>query len=523
MTQSTPAGMVELIERLRSRDQDWQRQTDGWAMAPRVGQSLLHDFNGIDSSAGLKTGTQSRAIPDALSSTPANGLADGGKTDRGALAFYNEIDPFAAAWLRELIKADLIAPGIVDERDIRDIRPDELSGYAQHHFFAGIGVWSLALRLAGWPDDRPIWTASCPCPPFSSAGPNFRCPECDTRSPVPNAVRTGAFDCIRCGHEWQADERHLFPELFRLIRECDPELVLGEQVASADGRTWLDVVSASLEMLGYAVGSPDTCAAGFGAPHIRQRLYWVADAQDIGGRREPGILGAPKGSGIPEVSGQRDRRTEFGYGGVSGGPVHTKQSRLERHARHGDYGGQSGRLDTHASGSASAAGGISGMADTGRWVLQHQLQSGGGASAERSLEGAAWQRQRRRTDDRDGFPVGRLADADSGQRGGLTDGEGCQHDGQAAGRIESDSLAQCGGSNGGPGPTNGYWRAADWLCCTDGKWRAVEPGTFPLADAGAFRNRVAELRGAGNAVNLAQAQGFIEAVMDILPADQVPA
>ena len=85
-------------------------------------------------------------------------------------AFYNEIDPYAAQWLRNLIAAGHIAPGVVDERSIEDINPQELHGFAQCHFFAGIGVWSLALRRAGWPDDRPVWTGSCPCQPFSAAG-----------------------------------------------------------------------------------------------------------------------------------------------------------------------------------------------------------------------------------------------------------------------------------------------------------------------------------------------------------------
>ena len=85
-------------------------------------------------------------------------------------AYYNEHDPKTAAWLRELIKRDLIAPGYVDERSIEDVKPDELSKYTQCHFFAGIGGWSLALRIAGWPDDRPVWTGSCPCQPFSAAG-----------------------------------------------------------------------------------------------------------------------------------------------------------------------------------------------------------------------------------------------------------------------------------------------------------------------------------------------------------------
>src|SRR3990167_3813886 len=71
-------------------------------------------------------------------------------------AYYNEIDPYAAQWLRNLIKAGHIAPGDVDERSIVDVRADDLRGYTQCHFFAGIGVWSHALRLAGWPDELAV-------------------------------------------------------------------------------------------------------------------------------------------------------------------------------------------------------------------------------------------------------------------------------------------------------------------------------------------------------------------------------
>jgi DNA (cytosine-5)-methyltransferase 1 len=60
-------------------------------------------------------------------------------------AYYNEHDPFAAAWLRNLIAAGHIAPGDVDERSIVDVRSADLVGYRQCHFFAGIGVWSHAL------------------------------------------------------------------------------------------------------------------------------------------------------------------------------------------------------------------------------------------------------------------------------------------------------------------------------------------------------------------------------------------
>src|SRR5574343_921245 len=168
--------------------------------------------------------------------------------------YYNEHDPFAAAWLRELILAGHIGFGIVDERSIEDVTPADLDGFTQCHFFAGIGVWSHALRRAGWPDDRPVWTGSCPCQPFSTAG-------------------------AQRGSE---DERHLWPAWFLLIRECRPAIVFGEQVAGAAGLAWLDHVCADLEDHGYAVGAADLPACGVGAPHKRSRLYFVAHDDEDG-------------------------------------------------------------------------------------------------------------------------------------------------------------------------------------------------------------------------------------------------
>ena len=170
-------------------------------------------------------------------------------------AYYNELDPHAAQWLRNLIARNLIAPGEVDERSIIDVRPDDLRGFEQCHFFAGIGGWSYALRLAGWPDDRLVWTGSCPCQPFSAAG------------------KQGGSE----------DERHLWPAFFRLIRECKPATVFGEQVAGAAGLAWIDHVHADLEESGYAVAATDLPACSVGAPHRRQRLWWVADAQGCDG------------------------------------------------------------------------------------------------------------------------------------------------------------------------------------------------------------------------------------------------
>lgn len=168
-------------------------------------------------------------------------------------AYYNEIDSFSAAWLRELIKAGLIADGEVDERSIENVEPTDLRGFTQCHFFAGIGVWSYALRMAGWPDDLAVWTGSCPCQSFSQSqrGLGF------------------------------ADQRHLWPSWFRLIRECRPNTIFGEQVAGGGGLAWLDVVSADLENESYAIGATDLCAAGVGSPQFRQRLYFVAHTASL--------------------------------------------------------------------------------------------------------------------------------------------------------------------------------------------------------------------------------------------------
>lgn len=166
-------------------------------------------------------------------------------------AYYNEIDPHGAAWLRVLIERGLIAVGDVDERSILDVTPDDIKPYGQAHFFAGIGGWSYALRLAGIPDDRPVWTGSCPCQPFSVAGAQRGC----------------------------EDERHLWPAFFTLIRECRPVIVFGEQVAGGAGLAWYDHVHADLEGAGYAVAAANLPACGVGAWHKRQRLYWVAHAE----------------------------------------------------------------------------------------------------------------------------------------------------------------------------------------------------------------------------------------------------
>ena len=233
-------------------------------------------------------------------------------------AYYNEIDKYAAQWLRNLIAAGHIAPGDVDERSITEVQPDDLRGYTQCHFFAGIGGWSYTLRLAGWPDDRPVWTGSCPCQPFSAAG----------------------------AQRGSDDERHLWPAFCRLIGERRPASVFGEQVAGAAGLAWLDHVCADLEGAGYAAAAADLCAAGVGAPHIRQRLYWVAHADEGRGRRDSRAVPGPQARAERSLWGEPDGAESGGAAlGLADSAEPRRSEQPQRDAgAHGWPAAESGRL-----------------------------------------------------------------------------------------------------------------------------------------------------------------------------------
>lgn len=376
-------------------------------------------------------------------------------------ALYNEIDPFAAQWLRNLIAAGHISPGEVDERSIEDVTPDDLRGFTQCHFFAGIGVWSHSLRLAGWTDDRPVWTGSCPCQPFSAAGKG----------------------------DGFADERHLWPHFFHLISECRPQHVFGEQVAAGNANAWFDLVQADLEGVGYAFGLVPFTSAGIGAPHIRERAYWVANADSLisdrrGNVRAPGrdeysnggddVRLADAGREYKGSARNKERAGESFRAGEDGGLGNTNVTRLERL---GGNGGAAGREGT--TGPTAAPGVLDGLANT-TGQLHHQCNDG---ANER----------------------GRQGDTEQNRMGG-----------EPVRALE----------------VNGFWRDADWLLCRDGKWRPVEPGTFPLVNGAssrlvrkqpgvaglarmASRNRTGRLKGYGNAINAQAAAAFIRAYMGV--------
>ncbi|MDH2092645.1 DNA cytosine methyltransferase [Rhizobium pusense] len=341
-------------------------------------------------------------------------------------AYYNEFDPYAAQWLRNLIAKNLIAPGDVDERSIVDVQPDDLKGYTQCHFFAGIGGWSYAARLAGYPDDRELWTGSCPCQPFSVAGKQ----------------------------QGTEDERHLWPIFFDLISSRRPAVVMGEQVAAAVGKDWLDGVHVDLESIGYACGAAVVPACAVDAPHRRDRLWFVADSSCQ--RRQQDASGAYGNEGKNEGWPEALHHIVASHGQSLPDVDNAISSRLEGQRRHGDDGNEPGWIQAKPAGSVAEASCL--VSDA----------SGIGRREERSHAGRSVARDR--------------------------------EEGRAAGHLSGRA-------------NHTSWSGAEWAIGADGKARRVEPGIRLLAHG--VPARVGKLRAYGNAIVPQVAAEVIGAYMEI--------
>jgi len=371
--------------------------------------------------------------------------------------YYNENDPFCCQWLRNLINAGLIPKGDVDERSIQEVQATDLKGYIQCHFFTGIAGWPLALSLAGWPSDREIFTGSCPCQPFSVAG-----------------KRKGT-----------ADARHLWPDFHRLISASRPSVVMGEQVSGTDGYAWVIGVGSDMEREGYRFRKVDIPACGIGAPHRRNRLYWVAN------NNNKGLEGS-------EVLSERKGQCVVGEGGVDGGVANTGRKRI------------SGRREARDLAGATR--------DTQEEVLGKE-----------GWHDSIWKREWVRssfddggTDGRLAAPNGRIIGNERVQRSGKHGQQ--QEDGGAGKRLdhttEQGLEIRAGGTlhpskacceSERPSHT-GFWGAYDTIPCSDGRSRRVEPGTFPLAHG--VPSRVGRLRAYGNAIVPELAAEVIAAYLD---------
>lgn len=382
-------------------------------------------------------------------------------------AWYNEVDPYKAAVLREAIKVGAIAPGDVDERSIVDVRGGELTGYTQCHFFAGGGFWSYALRQAGWPDDRPVDTGSCPCPSFSEAGKGL------------------GFD----------DDRHLWPEWYSIIRKRRPPVLFGEQSHAAIGFGWLDLVCGNLEAEGYAVAPSVLGAHSVGAPHRRQRLYFCADTDEPRSqeRRAEGISADRHGSDARHRSGPPELRAT-GHGPNPDG-WQPGNGGLQRSGELGLFAqdcGAGGTSDSQCDGGRSK---FTGRKSDRRAAEGRHCEAGNGGDPH--LPGAA----------RFG-PDGGEIEAEGRLR------SGSEHPGFALrpwrglgwlDPVKTQSAAITGA-------TRGFWADCDWWGGTDEKYRPIKPGIFPLAQR--YPGRVGLLRLAGDAICIPLAVAFIRSYIE---------
>lgn len=385
-------------------------------------------------------------------------------------AYYNEFDPKAAAWLRELIKGGLIANGEVDERSIVDVSASDLRGYSQHHFFAGIGGWSYALRLAGWPDDKPVFTASLPCQPFSAAGKGLG----------------------------KSDERHLLPHFLNLVKECKPSVIFGEQVSAAIKHGWLDDLYAEMEACDYAVGSIIIGAHSVNSPHIRQRLYWVADS--VGDKRES--KPNQRSARLLRATIQQEKQISgfSDMGATFGSMADSQRTRLERFSGNGNDCDQPKWINPEQSGSASETGIV-----------------GCGIAYPNSIGCHGWSKK---SEQKKRICSGiDISGDDDDERMGISDSPGSQQ------RIETTETARYGNPFISTGSDD-----IQWIYCRDNKYRPIESSIKPLVD-GIPRGmvysgdpcesvnqtqeaRAMRLRGYGNAIVPQLAAKFIGAFAD---------
>ena len=154
--------------------------------------------------------------------------------------------------------------------------------------FSGIGGFDLAAHWMGWDN-----IFHCEWNPFGQKVLKHHFPNSISYNDITKtnfSIHEGSIDIISGGFPCQpystaglrkgkADERHLFPEMLRAIKEIKPRWVIGENVrglVSWNGGMVFNEVCDDLEREGYEVQPFLIPAASVGAPHQRQRIWFVA-------------------------------------------------------------------------------------------------------------------------------------------------------------------------------------------------------------------------------------------------------
>lgn len=365
-------------------------------------------------------------------------------------AVYIDIDKDVCAWTRELIKDGFVMPGEVMCASIKDIDHETLRPFTQVHAFSGIAVWAYALRQAGWPEDRKVWSGSAPCQPFSVAG------------------RGGGTD----------DPRHLWPDFFRLIDAARPPVIFGEQVSGKAGYGWFDGVAADLESKDYACWAYDIPACAVDAPHIRNRLYWGA------------VVNAPvkrRGKGWAE-SELRRGWDAFTRADAPGDVADAAEQGSPRGAHGGVY---------------------SEPTRAGQRLLQPERHNDSGRDVAHPAESGNRGRQLQRPGEGEG-PCGVGTPGQSGGSDGRAVGHANDPRFQKRQGLAGDPRAERAASE--RADDKSFWADSEWVICHDGKARRTKPGISLLASG--TSGRISMWRALGNAICAPLAIEVIKAFME---------
>jgi DNA (cytosine-5)-methyltransferase 1 len=206
--------------------------------------------------------------------------------------------------------------------------------------FSGIGGFDLAAEWMGWENKF-----HCEWNPFGQKVLHHYFPNAEQFTDITKTdftkyankidILTGGFPCQpyssagkRLGKE---DDRHLFPEMLRAIREIQPRWVVGENVLGLvnwNGGLVFNEVQTDLETEGYEVQPYVLPAVSVNAPHVRQRVWFVAYSRSL--RLEQRKASRTMGKGQEEVCGQRSKSSlQFTSKSSIGYAADTKNQGLE--------------------------------------------------------------------------------------------------------------------------------------------------------------------------------------------------